>query len=95
VAHPQKMMKDHSGKYPVPEGYNVAGSAHFTNKADNIIAVYRDTMTPGATTEVHVQKVRSRWLGKRGMTELVWQSESGRFRDFVAPTRHYGPEDED
>lgn len=93
VAHPQKMLKEKDGRYPVPEGYNVAGSAHFTNKADNIIAVYRDTGDPGAPTEIHVQKVRSRWLGKRGMTKLVWQQNSGTFKEYVPPTKYYGPED--
>lgn len=95
VAHPQKLMKEKNGSYPVPDGYTVAGSAHFYNKADNIIAIYRDPEDPLSPTEVHVQKVRSRWLGKRGVAKLVWQSNSGRFKDYVAPTRHYGPSHEE
>jgi len=82
VAHPSKLMKDKDGTYPVPDGYAVSGSAHFYNKADNIIAVHRDTSNPRAATEVHVQKVRSRWLGKRGTAYLQWQSHSGRFTEF-------------
>jgi twinkle protein len=75
-------MKDRDGVYPVPDGYTVSGSAHFYNKADNIIAVHRDLNNPQAATEVHVQKVRSRWLGKRGVAYLKWRSECGRFREF-------------
>ena len=82
VAHPAKLMKDLKGVYPVPDGYTVSGSAHFYNKADNIIAVHRDVRNPQAPTEVHVQKIRSRWLGKRGVAYLQWQSNSGRFKEF-------------
>lgn len=83
VAHPAKLMKDNKGIYPVPDGYTVSGSAHFYNKADNIVAVHRDLTNPQAATEVHVQKIRSRWLGKRGVAYLQWKSESGRFREFA------------
>jgi twinkle protein len=82
VAHPSKLMKDNKGVYPVPDGYAVSGSAHFYNKADNIIAVHRDTNNPQAATEVHVQKIRSRWLGRRGTALLKWRPECGRFKEF-------------
>jgi twinkle protein len=75
-------MKEKNGEYPVPDGYTVSGSAHFYNKADNIVAVHRDVRNPQAPTEVHVQKIRSRWLGRRGTAFLQWQSNSGRFREF-------------
>jgi twinkle protein len=84
VAHPAKLMKDNKGIYPVPDGYTVSGSAHFYNKADNIIAVHRDlTIAHGAPTEVHVQKIRSRWLGKRGIAYLQWRPECGRFNEYA------------
>lgn len=83
VAHPAKLMKDNKGIYPVPDGYTVSGSAHFYNKADNIIAVHRDTTNPNASTEVHVQKVRSRWLGRKGVAFLRWRPECGRFREEI------------
>ncbi len=83
VAHPAKLMKDNKGIYPVPDGYTVSGSAHFYNKADNIIAVHRDLTMTNAPTEVHVQKIRSRWLGKRGIAYLQWRPECGRFREYA------------
>lgn len=79
VAHPTKLQKGNDGKYPVPTGYDVAGSAHFFNKADNIIAIHRDKADPHAYSEVHVQKIRSRWLGQLGNTFLEWDKTSGRF----------------
>jgi twinkle protein len=97
VAHPAKLMKDNKGIYPVPDGYTVSGSAHFYNKADNIIAVHRDLTVVNASTEVHVQKVRSRWLGKRGVAYLQWQPHSGRFKEFngaYSPPSSYGGRDE-
>ncbi len=82
VAHPAKLMKERNGEYPAPDGYTVSGSAHFYNRADNIIAVHRDVKNPNAATEVHVQKIRSRWLGKRGIAYLKWRPECGRFKEF-------------
>jgi twinkle protein len=79
VAHPTKLQKQNDGKYPVPTGYDVAGSAHFFNKADNIIAVHRDKSNPNAYSEVHIQKIRSRWLGQIGSVNLGWDKNSGRF----------------
>lgn len=80
VAHPAKLQKDKDGNYPIPDGYSVSGSAHFFNKADNIVAIHR---TAGSDdTEVHVQKIRSRWLGKVGMCRLTWSKKSGRFKEW-------------
>jgi twinkle protein len=87
VAHPTKLQKGVDGKYPVPTGYDVAGSAHFFNKADNIIAVHRDKSNPDAYVEVHVQKIRSRWLGQLGHVSLEWDKHSGRF---AVPLGHGG-----
>lgn len=79
VAHPTKLQKGMDGRYPVPTGYDVAGSAHFFNKADNIIAVHRDKSNQDAPSEIHIQKIRSRWLGQLGQTNLTWDRHSGRY----------------
>ena len=81
VAHPAKLLKDKEGHYPVPDGYSVSGSAHFFNKADNIVTVHRDKTNPKAPSEIHVQKIRSRWLGRPGMTELYWRPDCGRYEE--------------
>ena len=65
IAHPTKLQKDKTtGKYEVPTLYSISGSAHFFNKTDNGITVYRDFQTNNVT--VYIQKVRYSWLGKIG-----------------------------
>lgn len=63
VAHPTKLSKI-NGKYEVPTLYNISGSAHFFNKTDNGLTVYRDFQTNEVT--VHIQKIRFSFLGKLG-----------------------------
>ena len=91
VAHPAKLMKERDGTYPVPDGYSVSGSAHFFNKADNIVAIHRDKRDINAPTEVHVQKIRSRWLGKLGTALMYWDSRSGRFTEEAKPRYSFAP----
>lgn len=65
IAHTTKMQKDKgTGKYQIPNLYDISGSAHFYNKAHNGISVYRD----GDTTDVYVQKVKQSWLGQKGFS---------------------------
>ena len=42
VAHPNKMHNPGEGKETMPGLYDIAGSAHWRNKADAGIVVYRD-----------------------------------------------------
>jgi len=80
VAHPTKLQKDKStGKYEVPTLYSISGSAHFYNKTDNGITVYRDFETNIVT--VYVQKIRYSWLGKIGFVEFSYNTM----------TRQYSP----
>jgi twinkle protein len=79
VAHPTKLMKDKDGKRPVPTPYDVSGSAHWYNKADNAITVWRDPGNEHGLTEVHVQKIRFKHIGKVGVAELKWNRLTGQF----------------
>jgi twinkle protein len=90
VAHPTKLQKQLDGTYPCPTPYDISGSAHWRNKADNCIAVWRDVMDASKPTQVHVQKVRFRWIGKPGMAELFWQQESGRYTEQASNYYSYG-----
>lgn len=84
VAHPTKLQKDRqTGVYPVPTPYDVSGSAHWRNKADNCIAIYRDVTDEGAPVQVHVQKIRKKANGRVGMVEFDYDRISGRY----TPTR--------
>jgi twinkle protein len=89
VAHPTKLQKGVDGTYPVPTPYDISGSAHWRNKADNCIAVWRDVNDETKPSQIYVQKVRFRFLGKVGMAELFWIPQSGRYSGF-APVRYSG-----
>lgn len=80
IAHPTKMPKDKTtGKYEVPTLYSISGSAHFFNKTDNGLTIYRDFAT--GIVDVHIQKVRYSWLGKVGCTSFT----------YCVDTRQYSP----
>lgn len=79
VAHPAKLYRDKEGAYPVPTLYDISGSAHWANKADFGIVVWRDLKQEFSNTEIHIQKCRFRWFGKLGMAELKWEPVTGRY----------------
>jgi hypothetical protein len=73
VAHPTKLQKDkNSGKYHVPTLYDISGSAHFRNKADMGVVVWRDAEIPDSPTTIFVQKVRFRWCGEVDKQSCQW-----------------------
>jgi len=81
VIHPTKLYRNDSGKYPVPTLYDCAGSAHWRNKADNGIVVWRDLAeTDSAEVEIHVQKIRFRQVGCRGMAKLYYEPVCATYR---------------
>jgi len=74
VIHPTKLYRDDAGEYPIPTLYDCAGSAHWRNKADNGIAVWRDlSAEDSAEVQIHVQKIRFRQVGRRGMAPLYYE----------------------
>ena len=42
VCHPRKLQKDQNGKYETVDQYTIAGSAHWANLADYLLAVKRE-----------------------------------------------------
>lgn len=82
VAHPAKLYKDKDGKYPVPTPYDISGSAHFRNKADCALTVWRNVGGKDSdVADVHVQKIRFKEVGRPGLVSLRYQIQSGRFID--------------
>ena len=90
VAHPTKLRKEditlqNGAKvfdYPVPTAYDVAGSANFFNKPDNIIAVHRDKnieRNPDNLVSINIQKVRRKTTGKLGSYWLKFNFNDGTF----------------
>lgn len=83
VAHPTKLRRDEkTGRWPVPTPNDIAGSAHFRNRADICLCVYRPDDTKDFI-ELHVQKVRFKEVGHVGMTRLDYSKTSGRFFEHV------------
>lgn len=80
IAHPTKLMRQKDGHYPVPSPYDISGSAHWRNKADNCIAVWRDTDQDPYYTEVHIQKVRRKHNGHIGVRAMQWDPICGRYQ---------------
>lgn len=79
VVHPKQQQKNYkSGKIEAPSLYDMAGSAHFVNMADNGIVIHRSESIDD-TTEILLRKVRWKHVGKRGETKLKYDTSSGRF----------------
>jgi len=80
VAHPAKLQKNMEDKYPVPRPYDISGSAHWYNRADNCLSIWRDVGDEQRRheVEVHIQKIRNKHVGTVGMTTLRWDALNGR-----------------
>lgn len=84
VAHPTKLSKDKDGKYPICRLWDISGSAHWNNKADNGITVHRDVVN-GGPVQIHVLKIRFKHIGKPGVVELNYDYVTGRYHDINYP----------
>lgn len=79
VAHPAKQIRD-SGKLPVPRPDMISGSAHFWNKADCAVTVWRDLENlESQEVDVYVQKIRFKHIGRPGLVTLKYDRISGRY----------------
>lgn len=84
VAHPKQLNKHpKTGEYPVPRPYDISGSAHWYNKADNCITVWRPE-GDSTDVEIHIQKVKFRHVGKRGLVHLSFNVADGTYADPIA-----------
>lgn len=82
VVHPQKLQKDKDGNYPIPTLYDCAGSAHWRNKADNGLVVWRDFSNPhNIGVDIHVQKIRFRQNGKLGRVTLSYNKFTATYHE--------------
>jgi len=79
VAHPMKMMRE-GGKIPMPGLYEISGSAHWANKADIGLTVHRPN--PESTdVDIHLLKVRHKWVGRPGKVTLEYDRVTGRYSE--------------
>lgn len=80
VAHPVKLYRQADGTYPIPSPWDISGSAHFRNKADNCITVWRnDQQTDSREVKIYVQKIRFKEIGRVGDASLQWNPVNGRY----------------
>lgn len=88
VAHPAKMKREPGKPAPVATMYEIKGAQEWNSKADNGISIYRDPQRFEDGTDVHVQKVRFREVGKAGGgCKLQYDMVTGRFIDpYQKPT---------
>lgn len=83
VAHPRKMNKEANGKVCTPSLYDINGSANFYNKADYGFTVYRKSDNSNVMineVEIHWQKIKFKYLGHTGVSELKYNFVNGRFQ---------------
>lgn len=81
-AHPTKLRRKEDGTFPVPTGYDIAGSAHFFNKADMGITIHRPDLLENKT-EFHSWKVRFSFTGKVGKCDLSYDVATGLYWERV------------
>lgn len=84
VAHPKILQKSKEGKYPIPQPYDIAGGAHWWNKADNCICVHRNQGEGSQEVEIHVQKIRFKHIGRIGLATLRYDRVTGRYHEPLA-----------
>jgi twinkle protein len=93
LAHPTKLQRRDDGTYPVAGPYDISGSAHWFNKADMCLSIFREKAKnkEQKPVQIHVQKVRFRETGRIGMIELWYDQKTGQLSMF--PTVIVGEED--
>jgi hypothetical protein len=92
IAHPAKMQKDKkTKKYDPPSPYDIAGSAHWYNKCDNALCVFRDFASN--VTTVFIQKIKFKMYGKVGKLNFDYDKASGNYiekeKDHMDAPEHY------
>jgi twinkle protein len=85
VAHPTKVIKNPStGEYPVLDGYDISGSAHFNNMADYILSMWRSQVDFGKLVEAWCKKSRYDEIATVGCARIGFDVPSGRYYDPAA-----------
>jgi twinkle protein len=78
VAHPMKLRRDPKrGQYPIPDLYDISGSAHWRNKCDAGIVVWRDENDNHV--DIYVKKMRFKAFGKLGTLRMKYDVANGRY----------------
>jgi twinkle protein len=77
AVHPAKLMRDRDGKRPMPTGYDAADSAHWVNRPDSGLTIYRRQNAP---TKIGCWKCRYEGLiGKLGVKQFSYDGDAAKF----------------
>jgi twinkle protein len=87
VAHPYKMKKNlEDGAEPVPGLWDISDSAHFRNKADVGLTVWRDLRYPNVNeVQLHVTKMRFDTVGTLGKCNMLYDKTTKRLIEMPRP----------
>jgi len=80
VAHPTKGVTT-NGVDRVATLNDISGSGNFFNKTHNGISVFRDKKEQNAPVEVHIQKVKFKFVGTLGVASLDYDMFTGNYSD--------------
>ena len=75
IAHPRKLDVRKNGSPSVPHPYDISGSSHWFNKADNCFCVFRNRATE--EVDFHIQKIKFKQFGKPGVCSFKWMAGKG------------------
>ena len=75
VAHPTKIDKEHKDKPPTV--FDIAGSAHWANMADNAFSVFRKKLSGNVI--IDIQKIRFQEVGKVGSVNMTYDPPKGKY----------------
>jgi twinkle protein len=85
VAHPAKQYKDKAtGAYKPPNLYDISGSSRWRDMCDNGITIFRKAENEGEdrhAVEIHVGKIKHKYVGQIGKVDMRYVYDSGRFTD--------------
>jgi len=85
VAHPAKQYKDKAtGAYKPPNLYDISGSSRWRDMCDNGICIFRKAENEGDdrhSVEIHVGKIKHKYVGQIGKCDMRYEYNSGRFTD--------------
>lgn len=91
VIHPTKLKPADEGRDPVPSLYDLAGSAHWRNKADAGLVVYRDYEKD--VSYLIAKKIRRQPMcGRLGSVRMMFDGRSRRFADIPTSYQPLGKE---
>jgi twinkle protein len=80
VAHPAKLQRNREGKYPIPTLYDIADSAHWYNKPDLGIVIWREGASSSLPTSITVAKSRYHGeIGRPGQIKGFWNESTSRY----------------